>query len=446
MQKRFLIPVLAAFLATAPSVVAAPDFADPAENVRVTTLTNGLTVLTLEDHATPVVSFQMWVKAGSRDESRYTGIAHLFEHMMFRGSENIGPEEHARLVNARGGQLNAYTSRDVTVYFEDVTSESLPLIIDLEAERVKNLDISAEILDTERQVVLEERQLRTEDNPNGRIFEALTSLVWTAHPYRWPVIGWRSDVEKVTVEACQEFFDSYYAPNNLVLVVVGDFETEPTLARIEQRFGALEPAAVVPRNPTEEPEQRGERRQTVYFDVVSPLLAAAWHAPPTGHEDSAALDVASFILSEGRSSRLYRKLVYEEQAALYAQGGYWEMQDAGLFYALAGVRPGASIEEVESLFFAEVARIGQEGVTEDEVAKAKRQLEVAMVDGMVTNHDLASRIGQDQVAFGRIRPLAERLEEIQSVTAEDVQRVVKKYLVDEKRSVVHLVAPPSEEN
>jgi zinc protease len=388
----------------------------------------------------------MWVKVGSRDESRYTGIAHLFEHMMFRGSDNIAPEEHARLVNARGGELNAYTSRDVTVYFEDVTSESLPLIIDLEAERVSNLDISAEILDTERQVVLEERQLRSEDDPNGRLFEALTALLWTAHPYRRPVIGWRSDVEKVTVEACREFFHSYYAPNNLVLVVVGDFETEATLARVEQRFGRLEPVDEVPRNPTDEPEQRGERRQTVYFDVRSPLLAAAWHAPATGHEDSPALDVASFVLSQGRSSRLYRKLVYEEQAAMYAQGGYWELQDAGLFYAIAGVRPGVSIDHVESLFFSEVARIGEEGVSDGEVEKAKRQLEVSMVEGMVTNHDLASRIGGDQVAFGRIRPLSQRLEEIQSVTPEDVQRVVKTYLVDEKRSVVHLIAPPSEEN
>jgi predicted Zn-dependent peptidase len=416
---------------------------DPALRVQRSTLPNGLTVLTLEDHATPVVSFQMWVRAGSRDESRYTGIAHLFEHMMFRGSKHIGPEEHARLINARGGRLNAYTSRDSTVYFEDVTAESLPLVIDLEAERLANLNISAEILDTEREVVLEERQLRTEDSPDGRVFEALAALVWTAHPYRWPVIGWRSDVEQVTVEACRQFFRSYYAPNNVVLVVLGDFETEPTLERIRQRFGPLHRAQEIPRNPTREPEQRGERRQTVYFDVHSPILAAAWHAPPSGHADAAPLDVASQILSAGRSSRLYRKLVYQEQQALYARGGYWELKDAGLFHAFAGVRPEASIDAVEELLFAEIRRLGDEGVTPEEVEKAKRQLEVALVRGLDTAHAVASRVGRDEVTFGRVRPLEELLAEIQQVTPEDVQRVVATYLVDEKRSVVRLVAPPA---
>ena len=196
---------------------------DPAANTRVTTLDNGLTILTLEDDTTPVVSFQMWVKVGSRDEAGYTGLAHLFEHMMFKGSANIAPEEHARYVNARGGRLNAFTSRDYTVYFEDVTAESLPLVIDLEYERVAFLDISEKTLLSERDVVLEERRLRTEDQPMGRAYEALLALVWQAHPYRWPVIGWRSDVEKATVEVCQEVFDTFYAPNNLVIAIAGSF-------------------------------------------------------------------------------------------------------------------------------------------------------------------------------------------------------------------------------
>jgi predicted Zn-dependent peptidase len=362
--------------------------------------------------------------------------------MMFKGSTNLGPEEHARLVGARGGRINAFTSRDVTVYFEDVTAESLPLVIDLEAERFGNLDISEATLTSERQVVLEERSMRTEDSPKGRAFEALTSLVWRAHPYRWPVIGWRSDVEGVTVEACREFFDAYYAPNNLVVVIVGDFDSSEALAHIRRTFGTFEPSEVT-RNPTREPEQRGERREIVYFDLRSPILAAGWHAPAAGHADSMALDVASQILSDGRASRLHRKLVYEKQLALYASGGYWELKDAGVFFALAGVRPGESIEEVERLFMAELERIKTEGVSEGEVAKAQRQLEVGLVNGLRTAHSLAQRIGRDTVVFGRVRPLEERLAAFGAVTAADVQRVVQTYLKDEKRSVIHVVAPPA---
>jgi predicted Zn-dependent peptidase len=419
---------------------------DPVESLSVTTLENGMRVVLLEDHRTPVVAFQVWVDAGSSDESFYTGIAHLFEHMMFKGSKNIAPELHAKLINERGGRINAYTSNDVTVYHEDVTAESLPLVIDLEAERFANLDISEATLESERQVVLEERRLRTEDSPDGLAFEALAALVWQAHPYRWPTIGWRSDVEAVTVAACREFFDTYYAANNLTVVIVGDFETEPTLARIRSRFGRLQAADTIPRNPTTVVEQRGERRAQIHFDVKIPLLYAGWHTPPSGHPDGEALDIASEILSGGRTGRLYRSLVYAEEKALYAYGGYMELNDAGMFYAVAGARPGSSLEEVESLFMAEIDRVAVDGVTEAEVAKAKRQMEVALVNRLSTNHALASRVGREIVAFGRVRPLSERIDAIRRVTAQDVQRVVQTYLQRRSRTVVHVLAPPAPSN
>jgi predicted Zn-dependent peptidase len=425
------------------SPVVTPTLEDPADRMLETRLPNGLVVLTLEDHSTPVVSFQMWVKVGSRDESRYTGLAHLFEHMMFKGSKNIGPEEHAQLINARGGRINAFTSRDYTVYFADVTSETLPLVIELEAERVANLDISEKTLASERDVVLEERRMRTEDRPSGRAMEALMALTFLAHPYRWPVIGWRSDIEKATLEACREFFGAYYAPNNIVIAIAGDFDAGEALAIVRRSFGKLEPSEV-PRNPTLEPEQDGERRATVYFDVRSPVLAAAWHAPPTGHSDAEALDVMSQILSAGRSSRLYRRLVYDAQQALSAEGSYWELDDAGVFYAFASVRPDASIERVEELFIGEIERVKNELVSEAELDKAKRQLEVALVNGLATSHALASRIGREVASSGRVRPLAERLAAIQAVTAEDVQRVARTYLRQEKRTVVHVVPRPAD--
>jgi len=437
--------VLVASLVEGAAPSAAADFDDPARRARTTRLPNGLTILTLEDHATPVVSFQMWVLVGSKDETRYSGLAHLFEHMMFKGSKRIAPERHARLVQSRGGRLNAWTSRDFTVYFEDVTSESLPLVIELEAERVANLDISEETLASEREVVLEERRLRVEDSPAGLAYEALYALSFEAHPYRRPVIGWRSDIEAMTVEACRRFFRRFYAPDNIVLAIAGDFDSEEALAQVRRTFGRLDSVGEIPRNPTVEPPQRGERRTTVRFDVRGPLLAAAWPAPRAGHPDGEALEIASAILSEGRSSRLHRRLVYEEEQVLYAHGGYSDMEQAGLFLAAAGVRPDASVDRVETLLFEQIARLRDEAVADAELEKAKRQIEVSLVNGLATSHALAARIAHDTITFGRIRPLAERLDAIRAVTAEDVQRVAATYLVDDQRSVVRVVAPAAAE-
>jgi predicted Zn-dependent peptidase len=359
--------------------------------------------------------------------------------MMFKGSVHIPPEEHARLLEARGGRVNAYTTNDVTVFHEDVTPDTLPLAIDLEAERVANLDISDKTLTSERQVVLEERRLRTEDNPEGRLMEALFALTFVAHPYRWPVIGWRSDVEAVGVEQCRHFFKTFYSPNNIVLVLVGNFDDDKAVRHIDRVFGRLEPVAEIPRNPTKEPEQRGERRSIVEFDVRSPIVAAAWHAPAAGSPDGPALDVAGQILSSGRSSRLYRRLVYQEQQALASQGGYWEMKEAGLFFAYASVRPDGSIDRSETLLEDEVKKLRSEPVSDEELAKAKNQLEVDLVNDLATTQALASRIGDDFVTFGRVRSLEERLSALDAVAKADVQRVATTYLGDDKRSVVRLV-------
>ena len=435
-----------AFVASLAFVAAARAFEgvdDPALRTRVTRLENGLTILSLADHTTPSVTFQVWVRVGSGDESRYTGLAHLFEHMMFRGTRRLGSEAHERLIEERGGRVNAFTSLDVTVYFEDVTAEHLPLVIELEAERLAHLDISRESLASERQVVLEERRLRTEDSPEGRAYEALRALTFRAHPYRVPPIGWRSDVEAATVEVCREFFHTYYAPNNLVIAVAGDFDEADALARIERAFGSLEPVSAIPRNPTREPEQRGERREVIHFDVKAPILAAAWHAPASGHPDSEALDAASEILSGGRSSRLYRRLVYEDQQALGVQTGYDEMERAGVFEAFASVRPDAKVARVESLLFEEIARLRDSLVSPAELEKAKRGLEVRLLAGLGTSHALAFHVASDFVLLGRVRPLAERLEAIRAVGADDVQRVARTWLRDDGRSIVQVIPPRS---
>jgi zinc protease len=430
---------LAALLLGA-DVHAAP-YQDPAARTRVTTFGNGLTVLTLEDHTTPVVSFQIWARVGSGDEARFTGLAHLFEHMMFRGSKHLGKEEHSRLIEERGGQINAYTTRDETVYFTDITPEHLPLVIALEAERLSNLDVSEASLEDERQVVIEERRFRTENSPDGRMFEALMALSFQAHPYRVPTIGWKSDLEKMTVAECRAFFDEYYAANNLVVSVAGDFETEPLLALLRRHLGGLRRAEHIERNPTEEPEQLGERRAVVRFEVAGPIVAMAWHAPATGHADADALDVASEVLSSGRTSRLYRALVYDRPVALGAAGGYWELERAGVFFAYAQVRPGASADEAEALLQREIERLQREPITAAELAKAKRALEVGLIVGQDSSNALASRIAGDWIAFGRVRSLDERRAAIRAVSAADVQRVAKSWLEPTGRSVVQVLPP-----
>jgi zinc protease len=427
------------------SAVSAAPFQDPARDARVTTLENGLTVLTLEDHTTPVVSFQIWARVGSGDEARFTGLAHLFEHMMFRGSKHLAKEEHSRLIEERGGQINAYTTRDETVYFTDVTPEHLPLVVALEAERLANLDVSEESLADEREVVIEERRFRTENDPQGRLFEALLALTWKAHPYRIPTVGWMSDLEKMGVAECQAFFDEYYAANNLVVSAAGDFDTEELLALVRRELGGLRRAEHIERNPTEEPAQLGERRAVVHFEVAGPIVAMAWHAPATGHADAEALDVASEILSSGRTSRLYRALVYDEPIALGAAGGYWELARAGLFFAWAQVRPDASAATAEARLLREIERLRSEPPSAAELSKAKRSLEVGLIAGQGSSHALASRIAEDWIAFGRIRPLDERLAAIRAVTAADVQRVAKTWIVPDGRSVVQLLPPPAQE-
>jgi len=436
--RRRLGAVAAALLLLVLSARPAAALDDPAARVRTHVLANGMTVLTLADPSTPAVSLQIWVKAGSRDETRYTGIAHLFEHMMFKGSTNLAAERHAQILETRGARVNAFTTNDVTAYFDDLPPDALPLAIALEAERFANLDVSEKTLASERQVVLEERRLRTEDDPQGRMIEQLFALTFLAHPYRWPVIGWRSDVEAVDVAACRAFFDTYYAPNNLLMVIVGDFDEADALRRVEAGFGPLAPAPVIPRNPTQEPEQRGERRARVRFDVRAPIIAAAWHAPKAGDPDVPALDVLGELLSSGRSSRLYQRLVQRDALALAAAGGAWQLADAGLFYAYAAVRPDASADAAERALFDEIERMRSAEVGADELAKAKKQIEVGIVSGLTTAHGLASRFASETITYGRIRGLEERLAELEAVTAADVRRVASRYLAPEGRNVVRI--------
>ncbi|MGH7277291.1 MAG: M16 family metallopeptidase, partial [Candidatus Rokuibacteriota bacterium] len=277
------------------------------ESVLAATLDNGLRVLLLEDHRSPIVSFQVWYRVGSRNETRgATGIAHLLEHMMFKGTHRHGPREFNRLVEQSGGQNNAFTSQDVTSYFVNIAADELDLVIDLEADRMQNLLLGDADIDSERQVVIEERRTRTEDDPAGFLGEAVSSIAFRAHPYGQPVIGWKVDLERLTAAEVRAFYKTYYVPNNAIVVAVGDFDAPAVLEKVKASFGGIPRGPAPPPVLAVEPEQNGERRVTVEKKAELPIVYIAYHVPNATSDDAPALEVLSAVLSGGRASRIYR--------------------------------------------------------------------------------------------------------------------------------------------
>jgi len=280
-------------------------------------LPNGLTVLTQENHELPVASMYTMYRVGSRNERPgITGISHLFEHMMFNGSRKFGPKEFDRILESGGGYSNAYTSRDMTVYYEDFASPLLKTVIELDADRMGWLNLSAKTLKAEREVIKEERRLRTDNSVFGRLEEELFASSFQAHPYRWPIIGWMSDIENISIHDCRRFFKEYYAPNNAVLVLSGDFQTDEALRLIEKYYGVI-PSRKMRRRPvTAEPQQKGERRVRYRKQAELHNLFVGYHVPGAGHQDMYALDVLQTILTEGESSLLHTALVRKTGMAL----------------------------------------------------------------------------------------------------------------------------------
>lgn len=410
-------------------------------------LDNGLTILTLEDHSAPVVSYQVWFKVGSRNERPgITGISHLFEHMMFKGSKNIGPEEHAKLVQANGGTLNAWTSNDNTTYYENLPSDKLELAIRLEAERQVNLNITPENLASEREVVKEERRLRTDNDPGGFLNEQLYAAAYTAHPYHWPVVGWMSDLDAITLEDCQDYFRTHYAPNNATVVIVGDFKTDQALALVKKYYGDLKVQPPGPPVKTVEPEQLGERRVYVHKIAQVSSLSLGYHSPDINHPDIIPLKVLSQILFSGQSSRMYKKLVYDKQMAISVSGGVDEVIDPGLFYIDASVKPGFTVEQIEKEIYTELEKVKTEPVSDQELQKAKNKLEASFYNRLQTVSSKASRLGFYQTIAGDYKKLFSEAEKIQALTKEDLQRVAKQYLGDRNRTVAILVPEKPEVN
>ena len=415
------------------------------DQVVVHQLANGLKILLLEDHTAPVVACQFLVKTGSRNERfGITGISHLFEHMMFRGSVKYGPEEHSRLVERHGGESNAYTAHDATVYYENIASDQLELVIHLEAERFANLRLDSTVLEEERKVVAEERRERYENNVFGATNEQFEACFYRTTSYSWPVIGWMHDIMSYSVDDIREYYQLHYSPNNVVAVVVGDFHAADAIRLFEKYWGKI-PAQPTPKPPLMvEVPLNGERRIMYHRKAELPMLMSGYPIPEQTHEDLPALDVLSRVLSGGQSSRLYKRLVYQEQLARYAGGSTDDRLGPGKFEFYMGMKQGKPIEQGEKVMWEEVERLRNEPVTEAELVKAKNQIEAGSVYVLWSTESRARLLGGYETGYGDFHKFVERQEALQRVTAADVQRVAQKYLDPNKRTVLILVPTKDE--
>ena len=406
-----------------------------------TTLDNGLKVLLLEEHKAPVVTFHIWYRVGSRNEQiGRTGLAHLVEHMMFKGTEKIGGQEFSRRVRRNGGRDNAFTSQDYTGYFVTIAADRIQLPLELEPDRMVNLRLDPAEVKRERSVVMEERRLRTEDDPSSALWEEVNAAAFKAYPYGHPVIGWMEDLRQLTRTDVQNFYKTYYVPNNAVVVVVGDFDRAQLLPRIQEAFGSIPRRPEPPPVRSDEPPQKGERRVMLRRqDARLPSLVAGYHAPNMKDPDSYALDMLEVILAGGKSARLYRHLVYEKQLALGA-GAYYARVSAApdLFTLYATPLPGKSVEELEQALFDEIERIKTELVSARELQKAKNQIEASFIFSQDSIFSLARQLASYEIVAGW-RYWEVYLPGIRAVTREDVQRVAQKYLTSEKRTVGVLI-------
>jgi zinc protease len=411
-----------------------------AGDVKETILPNGLKVLTLENHKAPVVTFQVWYKVGSRnDPVGKTGISHLLEHMMFKGTKKYGPQEFSKIIQKNGGNDNAFTSKDYSTYFQNISSDRIDILLELESDRMVNLLIYHREVLSERDVVAEERRMRYEDDPQSTIYEELMATAFKAHPYRWPVIGWMADIQSINRDDLYNHYRTYYVPNNATIVVVGDFDTDKLLKKIESSFGTIPKGLQPPEYNFIEPPQKGERRVVVKKEAQLPYIAIAYHVPNFKESDSYPLEVLSVILSGGKSSRLYENIVYKKQIALYAGGEYEGLsKDPSLFYLYASVAPGKKVEEVESSLYEEIERLKNELVTDREIEKAKNQLNASFIMGQDSNFYQGMLLGRYEV-MSDWRLKDQYLEGIRKVTKEDIQRVAKKYLIDDNRTVGILI-------
>ena len=410
------------------------------------TLDNGLRVLVQDDPRNPIVAVQVFYRVGSRNERPgATGLAHFLEHMMFKGTPTYGRGQIAHLIEENGGRENAYTTKDLTSYYTTIAADRLDLVLRIEADRMRHLLLDAAEIDSERKVVMEERRMRSEDDPDGLVYEAMSSLAFKAHPYRWPIIGWMSDIARINRAELRAFYDTYYLPNNAILVIVGDVRAPAALAMARRHFGRIARGAAPPPVTAVEPAPLDERRLVVRREQAQlPIVNIAWHVPNHTSADAPALELLSTLLSSGRTSRLYQKLVYEKRMVLGAGGDYSYLSlDPSLFWFYAAPLPGQAPEAVEQALLAEIERLKQEVVPEEELARARNQIEASFVWEQDSVFSRASVLGRFEM-LGSWRLLDDYLPKLRAVTAADLQRVARTYFaLDRKNVSILLPAEPA---
>ncbi len=387
-------------------------------------LSNGLRVRLLPDPSTAIVSYQTFFRVGSRNERPgLTGISHLFEHLMFNGAARYGPKEFDRQLEARGGRSNAYTSWDVTAYHEEAPAEALDLLVDMEVDRMGALRLTEDSLKSEREVVKEERRQSVDDSVMGVLDEQLQALLFQAHPYHWPIIGWPADLDRIRLPDCRDFFGSNYAPNNASVYVCGGFEPAATLKLIEGAYGSLPrgPATSLP--PDEEPVQRGERRARVLHPVQAPVLALAFRAPAARDASSADLDAVQALLSFGEGSLLTRELVHHLKLCTDVEVDYAWRLDAGAFVIWMQLPPGGKPERAEAALWQQLDRLSDRGPDAAHLARAKSQMEVALVRELATCGGRAHALGSGEALLGSLEAVAGMFERIHGVTVRSARQI-----------------------
>ena len=437
--------VFALWLASPSAVVAQPASGPLKLTVTETTLDNGLRLLVQEDSRNPIVAVQILYRVGSRNElPGATGLAHFLEHLMFKGTPKYGRGEISRLIERNGGRENAFTTKDMTGYFTNIVADRLDLILAIEADRMRNLLLDPGEIDSERKVVMEERRTRTDDNPDGALYEGMNSLAFKASPYRWPTIGWMTDIAHIDAAELRAFYDTYYRPNNAILVVVGDVRAADVLARVRHHFGAIPRGAAPPPVTAIEPPQIDERRLVLRkADAQLPVVNIAWHVPNHRSPDAPALELLSQLLSEGRASRLYQSLVYEKRMVLGAGGEYsYSTLDPSLFWFYATPLPDHTPESVEQALLDEVDRLKRAPVGAEELERARNQIEASFVWQQDSVFSRASVLGRFEV-LGSWRLLEDYLPRLRAVTPADVQRVARAYFPIDRKNVSILLPVPA---
>jgi zinc protease len=413
-------------------------------------LANGLRVIVKPDRRAPVAVTMVWYRVGSVDEQNgVTGVAHVLEHMMFKGTKTVAPGEFSKLIAAAGGRDNAFTSRDYTGYFQTMHKSELPLSFRLEADRLANLVLSPEEFAKEIKVVMEERRWRTDDRPHSVVYERLMAAALTAHPYRNPIIGWMSDLENLTVDDTREFFEQWYAPNNATVVVVGDVVPEEVFALAERHFGGIPRKTLPSRKPQDEPPQLGIKRITVKVPAELPHVLMAYRVPrlqkPAEDWEPYALNMLESVLSGNEAARLPQRLVKTDRKATSAGASYGGIgRGPGFFYLSATPVTGGSAAEMEEALRREIRRIVEEGVTEEELNRVKAQAIAAQVYQRDSMFFQAQQIGWLETVGLSYRDLDLFIEKLQQVTADQVREVARNYLVDDRLTVAYLDPQPLE--